>query len=61
VTEVRYRKDGQEVVIRTTEPTELLHQLTTEAIAEGRQLEGLSVRRPTLEDVYLSLTEEPAE
>jgi ABC-2 type transport system ATP-binding protein len=61
VTEVRYRKDGQEVVIRTTEPTELLHRLTTEAIAQGRQLEGLSVRRPTLEDVYLSLTEEPAE
>jgi ABC-2 type transport system ATP-binding protein len=60
-TEVRYRKDGQEVVIRTTEPTELLHRLTTEAIAEGRQLEGLSVRRPTLEDVYLSLTEESAE
>jgi ABC-2 type transport system ATP-binding protein len=60
-TEVRYRKDGQEVVIRTTEPTELLHRLTTEAIAEGRQLEGLSVRRPTLEDVYLALTEEHAE
>ncbi len=60
-TEVRYRKDGQEVVIRTSEPTKLLQRLTAEAVAEGRELEGLSVRRPTLEDVYLSLTEEVAE
>ena len=56
-TEVRYRRDGQEVVVRTTEPTKLLHRLTQEALAEGRELEGLSVRRPTLEDVYLTLTE----
>jgi ABC-2 type transport system ATP-binding protein len=55
-TEVRYRKDGHEVVIRTTEPTQLLHRLTQEALAEGRELEGLTVRRPTLEDVYLLLT-----
>jgi len=54
--EVRYRKDGREVVVHTTEPTRLLQQLTAEALAEGRELEGLSVRRPTLEDVYLSLT-----
>ena len=44
--------------MRTTEPTRLLHQLTEEAIAEGRELEGLTVRRPTLEDVYLLLTQE---
>jgi len=55
-TEIRYRKDGREVVVHTTEPTRLLQQLTAEALAEGRELEGLSVRRPTLEDVYLSLT-----
>ena len=60
-TEVRYRKDGREVVVRTTDPTKLLHQLTAEALAEGRELEGLSVRRPTLEDVYLSLTAEDKE
>ena len=60
-TEVRYRKDGQDVVVRTTEPTKLLQRLTTEALAEGRELEGLSVRRPTLEDVYLSLTAEHEE
>jgi ABC-2 type transport system ATP-binding protein len=60
-TEVRYRQDGREVVVRTTDPTKLLHQLTAEALAEGREVEGLSVRRPTLEDVYLSLTAEHEE
>jgi ABC-2 type transport system ATP-binding protein len=60
-TEIRYRKDGHDVVVRTTEPTKILHKLTAEAQAEGRELEGLSVRRPTLEDVYLSLTAEHQE
>jgi ABC-2 type transport system ATP-binding protein len=55
-TEVRYRRDGHEVVIRTTEPTKVLQELTSTALAEGRELEGLTVRRPTLEDVYLALT-----
>src|SRR2546425_11117202 len=32
-TEVRYRKDGREVVVHTTEPTRLLQQLTAEALA----------------------------
>jgi ABC-2 type transport system ATP-binding protein len=57
-TEVRYRSDGHEVVVRTSNPTKLLHELTQEALAQGRELEGLSVRRPTLEDVYLSLTKD---
>ena len=60
-TEVRYRKDGNEVVLRTTEPTKLLQRLTADALAEGHELEDLSVRRPTLEDVYLALTVEPEE
>jgi ABC-2 type transport system ATP-binding protein len=55
-TEVRYRRDGHEVVIRTTEPTRVLQELTSAALAEGHELEGLTVRRPTLEDVYLALT-----
>jgi ABC-2 type transport system ATP-binding protein len=59
--EIRYRKDGHDVVVRTTEPTKILHKLTAEALAEGRELQGLSVRRPTLEDVYLSLTAEHEE
>jgi ABC-2 type transport system ATP-binding protein len=55
-TEIRYRLDGREFVIRTTEPTRLLHQLTEQALSEGRELESLEVRRPTLEDVYLLIT-----
>ena len=55
-TEIRFRRDGEVVVMRTTEPTRLLNRLTSEALAEGRELQGLSVRRPTLEDVYLELT-----
>jgi len=57
-TEIRYRRNGQEVVLQTEQPTKLLHELTTEAIAAGHELEGLEVRRASLEDVYLSLTKE---
>jgi ABC-2 type transport system ATP-binding protein len=60
-TEVRYRRNGQEVVIRTTEPTRVLQELTTRALAEGGELDGLQVRRPTLEDVYLALVNEEDE
>jgi len=55
-TEIRYRRDGRDVVVSTHEATRVLHELTAEALAEGRELENLSVRRPTLEEVYLSLT-----
>jgi ABC-2 type transport system ATP-binding protein len=58
VTEIRYRRDGEEVVERTSDPTRRLHELTAEALARGEQLERLEVRRPTLEDVYLELTSE---
>ena len=57
-TEIRYRRGGEEVVVHTGEPTRVLHELTEEAIQAGVELEGLEVRRPTLEDVYLSLTEQ---
>jgi ABC-2 type transport system ATP-binding protein len=40
----------------TDDPTTLLHELTSAALARGERLEGLSVTRPTLEDVYLELT-----
>jgi ABC-2 type transport system ATP-binding protein len=59
-TEIRYRRNGQEVVLRTEEPTRVLHELTAEALAAGLELDGLEVRRPSLEEVYLSLTEEEA-
>jgi ABC-2 type transport system ATP-binding protein len=55
-TEVRYRQNGREVVVRTTDPTRLLHELTTQALTDGVELEDLVVRRPTLEDVYLLIT-----
>jgi ABC-2 type transport system ATP-binding protein len=55
-TEIRFRRDGQEVVLRTDEPTRMLHELTAEAVQQGRELEALEVRRPSLEEVYLSLT-----
>jgi ABC-2 type transport system ATP-binding protein len=60
-TEIRYRQDGREVVLRTEEPTRVLNELTQKALAEGRELETLEVRRPSLEEVYLSLTEEEAQ
>ena len=55
-TEIRFRRNGQEVVLRTEDPTRTLHELTDEALREGRELEALEVRRPSLEEVYLSLT-----
>src|SRR4051812_28598461 len=59
--EIRYRRDGEEVLVQTSEPTRVLHELTAEALARGEELDRLEVRRPTLEDVYLSLTGEDAE
>jgi ABC-2 type transport system ATP-binding protein len=61
VVEIRFRRNGQEEVVATTEPTRVLHELTSEALATGVELEGLEVHRKTLEDVYLELTHEKAE
>lgn len=59
---VAYEEDGRVREQLTDDPTGLLHHLTSEAIAAGRRLEGLSVTRPSLEEVYLELTaEEPTE
>jgi ABC-2 type transport system ATP-binding protein len=58
--QVRFRRNGNEVVIDTEEPTRVLHELTAKALAQGVELEGLEVRRRTLEDVYLELTREEA-
>ncbi len=48
--------DDRGVVVRTLDATPVLHALTGWAIERGIALEGLSVTRPTLEDVYLELT-----
>jgi len=60
---VSYQQNGHRVELETEDPTSLLHQLTGDALEKGERLEGLSVSRPTLEDVYLELTapEEAAE
>jgi ABC-2 type transport system ATP-binding protein len=60
-TVIRYRRDGEEVVVETEEPVRVLHELTSQALRDGFDLQGLEVHRPTLEEVYLSLTEELAE
>jgi ABC-2 type transport system ATP-binding protein len=56
-TEIRYRRAGELVVLETEEPTRVLHELTSKALADGRELEHLEVRRPSLEDVYLELVD----
>jgi ABC-2 type transport system ATP-binding protein len=58
---IRYRSNGEEVVLETEEPVRALHELTGEALRDGFELNGLEVHRPTLEEVYLALTEEPTE
>jgi ABC-2 type transport system ATP-binding protein len=60
-TEIRFRRDGEDVLIATSEPTRLLAELTAAAVARGEELEGLEVRRPSLEEVYLALTAEGEE
>jgi ABC-2 type transport system ATP-binding protein len=56
--EIRFRRNGEDVLVRTTEPTRVLHELTEEALARGEELERLEVRRPSLETVYLALIED---
>jgi ABC-2 type transport system ATP-binding protein len=54
---VTYRIAGETFERVTDDPTTLLHELTGETLARGERLEDLSVTRPSLEDVYLELTE----
>jgi len=58
----RYRvayKNGRGEIVEheTDDPTALLHELTSAALARGERLEALSVSRPTLEDVYMELVD----
>jgi ABC-2 type transport system ATP-binding protein len=50
--------DGDLVRIDTGSPVELLNQLTDWALKRRIDIEELEVRRPSLEDVYLQLTDE---
>jgi ABC-2 type transport system ATP-binding protein len=58
---VSYRLDGEPVEVVTEDPTTLLHEATSAALARGERLEELSVSRPSLEEVYLELTAEQRE
>jgi ABC-2 type transport system ATP-binding protein len=57
-TEIRWREDGEQRTIQTDDPTRALHELTSRALAEGRRLDQLEVRRASLEDVYIELVQE---
>jgi ABC-2 type transport system ATP-binding protein len=51
---------GGFISLRTESPTRVLTPLVNWATALGEELEGLTVTRPSLEDVYLELTERRA-
>jgi ABC-2 type transport system ATP-binding protein len=51
---------GRVVTFRTATPTHDLAPLLSWASVRGYELERLTISRPTLEDVYLQLTEEAA-
>jgi ABC-2 type transport system ATP-binding protein len=56
---VSWRGDDGELHEREVDdPTALLHELTSEALARGESVRELTVARPSLEDVYLELTSE---
>jgi len=57
---VAYRAGDRAERFLTPTPTADLLPLLSAAAALGEELEGLTVTRPSLEDVYLQLTEEPA-
>src|ERR1700730_12811742 len=52
--------DGANVELQAQDPTRLLYELTSWAVQAGISLDGLEVTRPTLEDVYLRITKDPA-
>jgi ABC-2 type transport system ATP-binding protein len=57
---VDVERDGRQISFRTHTPTRDLAPLLSWAADAGIELEALSVTRPTLEDIYLQLTEEQA-
>jgi ABC-2 type transport system ATP-binding protein len=49
--------EDDSIALRTATPTEVLHALTGWAMERGVELRALSVRQPSLEDIYLQLTD----
>ena len=56
---IAQRRDGR-VHIEAAEPAQVLHTLAEWALAHGAGLSDLTVGRPTLEDIYLRLTDAQA-
>jgi len=52
------RADAGDIELETMDPTRTLYELTSWAVQAGISLEGLEVTRPTLEDVYLQITQD---
>ncbi len=50
--EIRYRRNGETVVLESREPARAVAEL----YAQEGELDGLEVRRASLEDIYLDLT-----
>jgi ABC-2 type transport system ATP-binding protein len=53
---ITYRLGDEDVSLETEDPVRTLNELTSRALEQGLELEGLEVSRPSLEDVYLALT-----
>ena len=56
-TTISYRLNGERVSLETSDPVADLARLTGQALERGLALDELEVTRPTLEDIYLELTE----
>jgi ABC-2 type transport system ATP-binding protein len=52
---------GNQVTIETEDPQADLYRLLSLAEEQGTRLDGLEVRRPSLEDIFLDLTADPGE
>jgi ABC-2 type transport system ATP-binding protein len=54
-------EDGELHEREVDDPTQLVHDLTADALARGESVRDLTVVRPSLEDVYLELTADEQE
>lgn len=55
---VRLRRDGPRASFLTEEPVAPVNRLTSWALEQGVALSHLSVQQPSLEDIYLDLTDD---
>jgi ABC-2 type transport system ATP-binding protein len=52
------KMDAGEIELETNDPTRTMYEVTSWAVQAGISLELLEVTRPTLEDVYLQITQD---